>query len=124
VFLLTRIREEYDRTGDNAQAVADGLAATGRVITAAALIMVCVFGAFILGGQRDLKMLGFGLSFAILLDATVVRLVLVPALMELMGDWNWYLPKWLKWLPDIRVEARPQPPLPVDAGQPAGGGGD
>ncbi len=122
VFLLTRIREEYDRSGNNAQAVADGLAATGRVISAAALIMVCVFGAFILGGARDLKMLGFGLSFAILIDATVVRLVLVPALMELMGDWNWYLPKWLKWLPDLRVEARSQ--RPVDAGQPAGGGGD
>ncbi len=104
VFLLTRIREEYDRTGDNAQAVADGLAATGRVITAAAAIMICVFGAFVLGEGRDLKLLGFGLAFAIFIDATLVRMVLVPALMELMGEWNWYLPSWLKWLPVIRVE--------------------
>ncbi len=105
VFLLTRVREEYDRTGDNAQAVADGLAATGRVISAAAAIMVCVFGAFVLGEGRDLKLLGFGLAFAILVDATVVRLVLVPALMELMGEWNWYLPSWLRWLPTLRVDA-------------------
>ena len=104
VFLLTRIREEYDRTGDNAQAVADGLAATGRVITAAAAIMICVFGAFVLGEGRDLKLLGFGLAFAIFIDATLVRLVLVPAVMELMGKWNWYLPSWLRWLPDLRVE--------------------
>jgi RND superfamily putative drug exporter len=109
VFLLTRIREEYDRTGDNALAVADGLAATGRVISAAAAIMICVFGAFILGSARDLKLLGFGLSFAILVDATVVRLVLVPALMELMGKWNWYLPSWLGWLPVLRVDAGDQP---------------
>jgi RND superfamily putative drug exporter len=105
VFLLTRIREEYDRHGDNARAVADGLAATGRVITAAAAIMVCVFGAFVLGEGRDLKLLGFGLAFAIFIDATVVRLVLVPALMELMGKWNWYLPSWLRWLPQLRVDA-------------------
>jgi len=112
VFLLTRIREEYDRTGDNARAVADGLAATGRVITAAAAIMICVFGAFVLGEMRDLKLLGFGLAFAIFIDATIVRLVLVPAFMELMGNWNWYLPSWLRWLPTIRVEpgmqARPE----------------
>ncbi len=106
VFLLTRIREEYDRTGDNARAVADGLAATGRVITAAAAIMICVFGAFVLGEGRDLKLMGFGLAFAILVDATLVRLILVPALMELMGKANWYLPSWLRWLPDLRVEAR------------------
>ena len=109
VFLLTRVREEYDRTGDNAQAVADGLAATGRVISAAAAIMVCVFGAFILGEGRDLKLLGFGLAFAILIDATVVRLVLVPAVMELMGTWNWYLPSWLRWLPTLRVDAEATP---------------
>jgi len=104
VFLLSRIREEYDRTGDNARAVADGLAATGRVISAAAAIMIAVFAAFILGSLRDLKLLGFGLAFAIFIDATVVRLVLVPSAMELMGKWNWYLPSWLQWLPVIRVE--------------------
>jgi RND superfamily putative drug exporter len=128
VFLLTRVREEYDRTGDNAQAVADGLAATGRVITAAAAIMICVFGAFVLGEGRDLKMLGFGLAFAILIDATVVRLVLVPALMELMGDWNWYLPRWLRWLPVVRVDAEFDPnrkPVPhAPQATSAGAGGD
>ena len=123
VFLLSRVREEYDRTGDNAQAVADGLAATGRVISAAAAIMVCVFGAFVLGEGRDLKLLGFGLAFAIFIDATVVRLVLVPAVMELMGKWNWYLPSWLGWLPDLRVEAETAPrPRAAGAQQPSAGG--
>jgi RND superfamily putative drug exporter len=106
VFLLTRMREEYDRSGDNARAVADGLAATGRVISAAAAIMVCVFGAFILGEQRDIKLFGFGLAFAVLIDATVVRLVLVPSVMELMGRANWWAPEWLvRYLPTIRVES-------------------
>ncbi len=126
VFLLTRVREEYDRTGDNKQAVADGLAATGRVITAAAAIMVCVFGAFVLGEGRDLKLLGFGLAFAIFIDATLVRLMLVPSTMELLGKWNWYLPSWLHWLPDLRVEAEPTPrPRTSDLPEPGiGGGGD
>jgi RND superfamily putative drug exporter len=105
VFLLTRIREEYDKHGDNARAVADGLAATGRVITAAAAIMVCVFGSFILGQQRDIKLFGFGLAFAVLIDATIVRLVLVPSAMELMGRANWWAPSWLvRYLPTIRVD--------------------
>jgi RND superfamily putative drug exporter len=110
VFLLTRVREEYDRTGDNRRAVADGLAATGRVISAAAAIMVCVFGAFILGDDRALKMIGFGLAFSILIDATVVRLVLVPSAMELMGKANWWAPTWLvRYLPTIRVDTVEQP---------------
>jgi RND superfamily putative drug exporter len=105
VFLLTRVREEYDKTGDNARAVADGLAATGRVITAAAAIMVCVFGSFVLGEQRDIKLFGFGLAFAVLIDATIVRLVLVPSAMELMGKANWWAPGWLvRYLPTIRVD--------------------
>jgi RND superfamily putative drug exporter len=105
VFLLTRIREEYDRTGDNRRAVADGLAATGRVISAAAAIMVCVFGAFVLGDDRGLKLFGFGLAVAVLIDATIVRLVLVPAAMELMGNANWWAPQWLvRYLPTIRVD--------------------
>jgi RND superfamily putative drug exporter len=105
VFLLTRIREEYDKSGDNARAVADGLAATGRVITAAAAIMVCVFGSFVLGEQRDIKLFGFGLAFAIFIDATIVRLVLVPSAMELMGKANWWAPAWLvRALPTIRVD--------------------
>jgi len=109
VFLLTRIREEYDKTGDNARAVADGLAATGRVITAAAAIMVCVFGSFVLGEQRDIKLFGFGLAFAVFIDATIVRLVLVPSAMELMGKANWWAPSWLvRYLPTIRVDGAPE----------------
>ena len=99
------MKEEYDRTGDNADAVADGLAATARVITAAALIMVCVFSAFVLGDDRGLKLFGLGLASAVLIDATVVRMVLVPATMELLGDRNWWLPKSLdRVLPTINVE--------------------
>ena len=88
--------------------------------------MICVFGAFILGEGRDLKMMGFGLAFAILIDATVVRLVLVPALMELMGKWNWYLPSWLQWLPVLRVDAEntPMARRRVPLAGPAGTGGD
>jgi RND superfamily putative drug exporter len=107
VFLLTRVREEYDKSGDNARAVADGLAATGRVISAAAAIMVCVFASFILSDLRDIKLFGFGLAFAVLIDATIVRLVLVPSAMELMGRANWWAPTWLvRYLPTIRVEGR------------------
>jgi RND superfamily putative drug exporter len=118
VFLLTRIREEYDRTGDNARAVADGLAATGRVISAAALIMVAVFGSFILSDERALKLMGFGLAFAVLLDATVVRLILVPSAMELLGRANWWAPSWLaRRLPHIRVDTVETPAaVPVSAG--------
>ncbi len=105
VFLLSRMREEYDRTGNNATAVADGLAATARVITAAALIMIFVFSAFVLGDDRAIKLFGFGLAVAVFLDATIVRLILVPATMELLGDWNWWIPKWLdRILPRLHVE--------------------
>jgi RND superfamily putative drug exporter len=105
VFLLSRIKEEYDRTGDNATAVADGLAVTARVITAAALIMFCVFAAFVLGDDRQLKLFGLGLAIAVLIDATVVRMVLVPATMELLGDRNWWFPRWLERIvPTIDVE--------------------
>lgn len=105
VFLLSRVKEEYDHTGDNATAVADGLTATARVITAAALIMVFVFGAFVLGYDRQLKLFGLGLSVAVFIDATIVRMVLVPATMELLGDRNWWLPAWInKLLPKIDVE--------------------
>jgi RND superfamily putative drug exporter len=107
VFLLSRIREEYDRTGDNALAVADGLAATARVITAAALIMVTVFASFVLGDFRVIKLFGLGLASAILIDATIVRIVLVPATMELLGKANWWFPRWLEWLPRLHVDAQP-----------------
>jgi putative drug exporter of the RND superfamily len=109
VFLLTRIKEEYDRTGDNATAVADGLSATARVITAAALIMVTVFGTFVFGDNRVIKMFGLGMSVAVLIDASLVRMILVPATMELLGDTNWWFPKWLRWLPTIHVEGHEVP---------------
>jgi RND superfamily putative drug exporter len=105
VFLLSRMKEEYNRTGDNFTAVADGVAATARVITAAALIMVCVFAAFVLAPDRQLKLFGMGMAVAVFLDATVVRMLLVPATMELLGDRNWWIPKWLdRVLPKIDVE--------------------
>jgi RND superfamily putative drug exporter len=105
VFLLSRIREEYDRTGDNASSVGSGLAATARVITAAAAIMMSVFGSFALGPDRSIKLFGLGLAAAVLIDATLVRLVLVPATMELLGWRNWWLPRWLdRILPRVHVE--------------------
>jgi RND superfamily putative drug exporter len=105
VFLLSRIREEYLETGDNASAVAHGMARTGRVITAAAAIMVTVFASFILGDQVLMKVTGLGLAVAVLLDATIVRMVLVPSTMELLGDRNWWMPKWLdRILPHVTVE--------------------
>jgi RND superfamily putative drug exporter len=107
VFLLSRIKEEYDRTHDNADAVAHGLAKTARLITAAAAVMICVFGSFVLSDLRVLKLIGFGLAFAVFIDATVVRLVLVPATMELLGDRNWWFPKALEWLPRVQVEGEP-----------------
>jgi len=107
VFLLSRMKEEYDRTGDNGTAVADGLAATSRVITAAALIMVCVFAAFALGDDRQLKLFGLGMAVAIFIDASIVRMLLVPATMELLGARNWWIPAWLdRVLPKIDVEGR------------------
>jgi len=118
VFLLSRIKEEYDRDHDNAAAVAHGLAKTARLITAAAAIMICVFGSFVLSDLRVLKLLGFGLAFAVLIDATIVRLILVPATMELLGDRNWWFPKALEWLPRINVEGAPDPMLTAAAHEP------
>jgi putative drug exporter of the RND superfamily len=112
VFLLSRVREEWDRTGDSRTSVADGLAATAKVITAAAAIMVVVFGSFIGESDRVVKLFGLGLSVAVLIDATVVRLLLVPATMELLGDRNWWLPRWLdRVLPHVHIEA----PTDLDA---------
>jgi RND superfamily putative drug exporter len=105
VFLLSRIREEYLRTGDNGLAVADGLAVTARVITAAAAIMVFVFGVFIFDPSTFIKQIGLGLAAAVFVDATVVRMVLVPATMELLGDANWWMPAWLdRLLPNVHLE--------------------
>ena len=105
VFLLSRVRERFDQTGDNTEAVSYGLRSTANLITGAALIMVAVFGAFASGKTIINQQVGFGLAVAILLDATLVRSVLVPASMEMLGRGNWYLPSWLSWLPDLRVEA-------------------
>jgi RND superfamily putative drug exporter len=106
VFLLSRVREEYARTHDAVESVADGLAATARVITAAAAIMVVVFGSFVLEDDRVLKMFGLGLAVAVLLDATLVRMLLVPATMALLGDRNWWMPRWLdRVVPRVRAEA-------------------
>jgi RND superfamily putative drug exporter len=105
VFLVTRIYEEWHRRRDNREAVAHGLAATGRTITAAAAIMVLVFGAFILGGERIIELFGVGLASAVLFDALIVRSVLVPSLMLMIGDANWWLPAWLsRVMPHLRVE--------------------
>jgi RND superfamily putative drug exporter len=105
VFLLSRIKEEYDRNGDNARAVADGLAKSARVITAGAAVMITVFLAFVLGQDVFGKMFGLGLAAAVFIDATIVRMVLVPATMELLGDRNWWLPGWLdRLLPNVHVE--------------------
>ena len=104
VFLLSRIRERYDHTGDNAEAVAYGLRSTAGIITGAALIMVAVFGGFALGETIINQQVGFGLAVAVFLDATLVRSVLVPASMEVLGKRNWYLQSFLSWLPDVRVE--------------------
>lgn len=104
VFLLSRIREAYDESHRNAESVAIGLQRTARIITGAALIMVAVFAGFAAGSFTFLQQVGFGLGVAVLLDATIIRSILVPAAMALLGDRNWYLPRWLGWLPRIRVE--------------------
>jgi RND superfamily putative drug exporter len=115
VFLLTRIREEYDSSHDTRQAVVRGLSRTARVITSAALIMIFVFGAFVANLNAEVKMFGLGLAFAVFVDATIVRMVLVPSIMEILGDANWWFPKWLDWLPRLDIEgAQPAPaPAPV-----------
>jgi RND superfamily putative drug exporter len=122
VFLISRIREEYDRSGDNAEAVARGLAATGRVIMAGASIMVVVFLSFVLVDKRVIKEFGLGLAAAVIVDATIVRLALVPATMELLGRANWWMPRWLdRILPRVDVEGEssdlpsPAPALPASS---------
>jgi putative drug exporter of the RND superfamily len=113
VFLLSRVREEYLLTGDNDASVIRGIAGTARVITSAALIMISVFLGFVFGDDPTIKMMGLGLATAILVDATIVRVVLVPATMKLMGDANWWLPKWLdRLLPTIDIEGEAGLPLP------------
>jgi uncharacterized membrane protein YdfJ with MMPL/SSD domain len=109
VFILTRIKELVDRGMPTSQAVEQGIRSTAGTVTAAAIVMVAVFAIF--GALRILaiKQMGFGLAVAVLIDATIVRAVLLPASMKLLGDWNWYLPRWLQWLPSLAVESRPAP---------------
>ena len=114
VFLLSRIRERFDQTGNNTEAVSFGVGSTARIITGAALIMVAVFGGFAAGELVMFQQMGFGLAAAVLIDATIVRSVLVPAAMRLLGNWNWYFPHQLKWVPNVSIEApKPsRPPVP------------
>jgi len=115
VFLLSRVREEYVKTGDNHEAVVRGLSSTARVITSAALIMISVFGAFVLSDDPNGKLFGVGLAVAVLLDATLVRMVLVPATMSLMGRANWWLPGWVnRILPHLDLETAPEAPAKRD----------
>jgi putative drug exporter of the RND superfamily len=111
VFLLSRVRERYDATRDNTESVAFGVRTTSAMITGAALVMVAVFSGFAMGDLVMFQQIGFGLAVAVILDATIVRSVLVPASMRLLGDWNWYLPRWLAWLPEINVEGEHEKPV-------------
>lgn len=127
VFLLTRIRERFDRTGDNRESVAHGVRATAGLITGAAAIMVAVFTGFAMGDLVMMQQFGLGLAVAITLDATIIRVVLVPASMALLGSANWYLPSWLEWIPRVDVEGTHVPapnanevPQPLPTGEPAG----
>jgi putative drug exporter of the RND superfamily len=125
VFLLTRIRERFDQTKDNAGSVAHGVRATAGLITGAAAIMIAVFSGFAAGDLVMMQQFGLGLAVSVFLDATIVRVVLVPASMALLGDRNWYLPSWLEWLPKVDVEGTHAGRVAVDvptvvpAGDPA-----
>jgi RND superfamily putative drug exporter len=116
VFLLSRIREEFVRTGDSDTSVIRGIASSARVITSAALIMICVYLGFVLGEDPATKMMGLGLATAILIDATVVRMVLVPAAMKLMGNANWWIPAWLaRHLPRVDIDGGTDALVPESA---------
>jgi uncharacterized membrane protein YdfJ with MMPL/SSD domain len=120
VFLLSRIRERYTQTGDTDAAVASGVGSTARIITGAALIIIAVFWGFAMGDTIAFQQMGFGIAIALLIDATIVRSILVPATMKLLGKHNWYLPTWLTWLPDVHVEGAE--PAERAAPQPVAGG--
>jgi putative drug exporter of the RND superfamily len=118
VFLLSRIRERYSATRDTTEAIVFGVASTARLITGAALIIIAVFAGFASGELVSFQQMGFGVAIALLIDATIVRLVVIPAAMQLLGKWNWYLPSWLEWLPHVEIE---DPALPSETGaSPAG----
>ena len=113
VFILSRVKEYFDRGMSTEQAVATGIRSTAGVVTSAAVVMVFVFGVFATMPIIDMKEMGIGLALAVLIDATIVRAVLLPATMKLLGSWNWYLPKWLEWLP--RLEHERSADAPIDA---------
>ena len=104
VFILSRIREAFDQGMSTEDAVSHGIKSSAGVVTSAAMVMVAVFAVFATLGALDFKQMGVGLAFAVLIDATIIRAVLLPATMKLLGDWNWYLPKPLQWLPRIHHE--------------------
>jgi uncharacterized membrane protein YdfJ with MMPL/SSD domain len=121
VFILTRVREAYDNGMSTRDAVSQGIRSTATVITAAAVVMVGVFGVFATLSSVIFKEFGVGLAVAVLIDATIIRAVLLPSSMTLLGDWNWYLPRWLEWLPRVSPEPRvePEPPSSDAAVEPA-----
>ena len=115
VFILTRIREAYDRGMPTDEAVAHGIKTTAGVVTSAAVVMIAVFAIFATLSLLIFKQLGVGLAMAVLIDATIIRGVLLPATMKLLGDWNWYLPGWLEWLPHLTHEPELEPLEPGEA---------
>jgi RND superfamily putative drug exporter len=122
VLIISRIRECHEAGMSTEDAVEHGIRATAGVVTSAALVMVGAFAIFATLGMIDFKMMGVGLAVAVLIDATIVRAVLLPATMKLLGDWNWYLPRWLEWLPRMGREETPTPvptPVPVTTPVPA-----
>jgi RND superfamily putative drug exporter len=121
VFILSRIREGFDSGRSTTDAIAHGIKSSAGVVTSAAIIMVFVFLTFVTLSLTSMKQVGLGLAIAVLLDATVVRAILLPATMKLLGDANWYLPRWLGWLPQLQHE---EPAMPVTAGVSAAGAGD
>jgi RND superfamily putative drug exporter len=111
VFILSRVKELHDRGMPTDEAVRQGISTTAGTVTSAAVVMVAVFAVFITLEFIDFKELGVGLAVAVLIDATIIRGILLPASMKLLGDWNWYLPKWLEWLPRISHEPEDIPPV-------------
>src|SRR4029450_10318715 len=108
VFILSRIKERHDATGDTVGAVTFGVASTARIITGAALIIVAVFAGFVSGELIMFQQMGFGVAAALLIDANIIRSVVLPSTMKLLGDWNWYLPRRLTWLPRLQAESEPR----------------
>jgi uncharacterized membrane protein YdfJ with MMPL/SSD domain len=121
VFILSRVREGHDHGMPTDEAVAHGIKSTAGVVTSAAVVMVAVFSIFATLSSIDFKEVGVGLAMAVLIDATIVRAILLPATMKLLGDWNWYLPSWLDWLPHVAAEGATAPPLEEPQLEPVGG---